>query len=198
LIYGLIGTAIGASQWSANPWFVTAKQAIATYLIDRGWSWPLDAHAPWWLLTNYAEQNDVFNLLDGSMIVAYIGLTALLLGTWISLSLIAAGRLVGLTRVRQALGLSYALTPVAGVGAFLGLSALTVTLLTSAGVNTHWAAATRAALLGGAVLWSEQLLWRLIAKSGEQGVSRRLAAWFVASIGLWTVAATWILMFFVW
>ncbi|MEZ5628612.1 MAG: 4Fe-4S binding protein, partial [Rhodocyclaceae bacterium] len=80
LVYGLIGTAIGAFQWSASPWFVQAKMAAAEWLIERDSYTLLGDNAPWWLLTHYPEASDVFTWLDGLMILAYIGVAALLIG----------------------------------------------------------------------------------------------------------------------
>src|SRR5262249_32935077 len=65
ILFGMMGIAVGAFQWSSSPWYVAAKQALAEWLIDHGVTWPLEAVAPWWLLTNYPAQNDILSLLDG-------------------------------------------------------------------------------------------------------------------------------------
>ena len=78
LIYGLIGTAVGAFQWSASPWFVQAKITVANWLIEHDSFFLLGDDAPWWLLTHYPAASDVFTWLDGLMILAYITVTAVI------------------------------------------------------------------------------------------------------------------------
>ncbi|WP_204276561.1 hypothetical protein, partial [Klebsiella aerogenes] len=53
ILFGMIGLAIGAFQWSSSPWFIEAKQAGATFLIAHGITWPLEHSLPWFVLTNY-------------------------------------------------------------------------------------------------------------------------------------------------
>lgn len=72
LMFGMLGVAIGAFQWTISPWFVQLKQAAAEWLIDRDILWPLESGAPWWLLTNHPEAGDVFTWLDGAAILAWI------------------------------------------------------------------------------------------------------------------------------
>ena len=52
----------------ANPYFIPVKQRIAEWLIERNVMWPFDENAPWWLLTNYPDQRDVFSWLDGGLV----------------------------------------------------------------------------------------------------------------------------------
>ena len=69
VLFGLMGIALGAFQWSASPWFIDAKQALAGWLIDRGLLWPLETSAPWWILTHYPGANDVLTVLDGVLLL---------------------------------------------------------------------------------------------------------------------------------
>ncbi|OYW25028.1 MAG: hypothetical protein B7Z55_00525, partial [Planctomycetales bacterium 12-60-4] len=41
LVFGMLGVALGAFQWSASPWLVAAKQAAAGWLVDHEVWWPL-------------------------------------------------------------------------------------------------------------------------------------------------------------
>ena len=136
LVYGVLGIAVGAFQWSGSPWFVTVKQAVAGWLVAHDSFWLLQDNAPWWLLTHYPGANDVFSWLDGLLILFYIGATALVLGSWILLWLF------GVQRILRQDGflwqLAYSLIPLAGVSVFLGLSMLTVTMLRAEGMMLSW------------------------------------------------------------
>jgi hypothetical protein len=191
LIFGVLGVALGAFQWSSSPWFVAAKQGAATWLIDRGWMWSLASDIPWWLLTHYPAKNDVFTWLDGAMIVAYIGATALVVSAWTFVWLAVAGRLARISPWR----LAYALVPMAGVSVFVGLSALTVTLLRAEGLAMHWVSWARGLLLALGVVWSAWLAWRIA--HGRGALSRAaVVTGAVAASAL--VVWLWIEMFYLW
>lgn len=195
LVFGLIGTAIGAFQWSASPWFVQAKLAIADWLIERDSFFLLGDDAPWWLLTHYPQASDVFTWLDGLMILGYIGAAALLIGGWISLWLRLAGVLSG--RRRAHLQLAYALIPLGGIGVFLGLSALTVTLLSAEGIEIARLGLIRGLLLGSASLASLVLAARMIARMALPlgRAAATLGAFAVAAAG---AVLPWVTMYYLW
>ncbi len=136
-----MGVAVGAFHWSASPWFGALDQMAADALVDAGVLWPLEHSAPWWLLTNYPGQNDVLTLLDGAMLLAYIGATALVCGVVLDGLLAAAVRAAGPWSWPRFHHLAQALIPMAGCGVFLGLSATTVTLLHNEGLS--WPAGSR-------------------------------------------------------
>ncbi|WP_246591020.1 4Fe-4S binding protein [Georgfuchsia toluolica] len=193
LIFGTLGVAIGAFQWTVSPWFVQLKQAAAAWLIERDMLWPLDDSAPWWLLTHYPEAGDVFTWLDGTAILAYIGAVTLALGGGIWLLVVLAAWLAR----RDWRSLALGLTPLAGIGLFLGLSMMTVTHLRAEGVPLGWVGMTRDMLLLAGVAWSAWLGVRLAA-AGKTGATRRAlgAAVYLAAVA--AIAATWILIFHVW
>lgn len=195
LVYGLIGTAIGAFQWSASPWFVQAKMAAAEWLIERDSYALLGDNAPWWLLTHYPEASDVFTWLDGLMILAYIGAAALLIGGWISLWLRLAGWLTG--RARAHLQLAYALIPIGGAGVFLGLSALTVSLLAAEGIDIAHLPLIRSLLLAAASLASLVLAGRMLSRMALSAsrVALVLATFTAAGAG---AVLPWVVMYYVW
>lgn len=195
LLYGIIGTAIGAFQWSASPWFVQAKIAIAEWLVERDAYALLADDIPWWLLTHYPEANDVFTWLDGLLILAYIAITALVIGGWISLWLRIAGRM--LRDPGAHLRLAYALVPLGGVGVFLGLSGLTVTLLAAEGVTLTALPEARGALLVVATLGS-LALGAIHLQRSPAAPARRIVA-----LGAFAAATAgsflpWVVMYFVW
>lgn len=198
LVWGVIGVAAGAFQWSASPWFVAAKMKAAEWLVERDSFLLLQDNAPWWLLTHYPQANDVFTWLDGLGILAYIGATALVLGGWITLWLRAAGALLPGDSRQNAHRLAYSLTPMGGFGVFLGLSAMTVSLLKPEGLTFEWLPDARAAVLGFAVLWSALLAARMTA-SGRKAASWRAAGAFACTLAAIAGAASaWVMLFFGW
>ena len=189
LLFGLLGVALGAFQWTVSPWFVSLRQAAAGWLIDHHAEWLLADSPAWWLLTRYPAENDVFTWLDGAAILIWISGVALLLGGSAWLCVRAAAGLAGREWSRLALGF----VPLAGIGLFLGLSMLTATHLRAEGAALGWLADLRAALLIIAVLWSAALGWRLLAATRH-----RVAAFAVWLLPVLPVAANWWLIFFVW
>ncbi|HLD65069.1 MAG TPA: 4Fe-4S binding protein, partial [Pseudomonas sp.] len=124
LLFGVIGLAMGAFNWTLSPWFIALKQGLATWLVERDLLWPLQDNAPWWLLTHYPEVNDSFSWLDGASILLYLASSALLLGGGLWLLLRLAARLAGQPALYPSLALS--LIPLGAGGLFLGLSSTTV------------------------------------------------------------------------
>lgn len=180
LCLGLLGVATGAFHWSMSPWFVEAKQVLAEWLVAHQWWWALATDIPWFLLTHYPENNDIFSWLDGFMILAYIAATASVIGGGTLLASAAAAFLSDGTRGRwrvQAL----ALLPLGGVSVIVGLSMLTVTLLRGEGLQLAWISLSRLLLLGGAGLWSGSLGLRLVWRGSASRV-RRMAALPVALV----------------
>lgn len=197
ILFGLMGIAVGAFHWSASPWFIDAKQAIAEWLIDRGASWPLEWSAPWWLLTNYPDHNDVMTLLDGAVLLGYIAATAVVMGAGLSALMALATRSLGPWSWRRFHHLTQALIPLAGCGVFLGLSALTVTMLRAQGLSLPWVGTLRAALLAGAVAWSIVLAWQVSARWANGAARRSIATLCVAAAAA-LGTAPWILLYWSW
>ena len=189
LVFGIFGVAMGAFQWSADPWFVSAKTTAAEWMVNRDILWPLADSPAWWLLTRYPEANDVFTWLDGIAILAYIGGVTLVLGGLIFLSLLAAARLARDDWRRIALGL----TPLAGASLFLGLTMLTLTQLRAEGFSFGWLTPARDAILGAGLLWSLFLGFRLLR--ANTGLGSTLAAMLPYAIANVAVAAVWLIQF---
>lgn len=196
-IFGLLGLAIGAFQWTANPHVVSVKQRIAEWLIERDVLWPLADNAPWWLLTHYPEQRDVFNWLDGAMVVGYIVGTGLAMGCVLSLLLAVGVRILGPWQRQRFYHLTQALIPLAGCGVFLGLSALTVSLLKAEGIHLGWVNSARLLLLAGGTLWSLRLAVGVVSQYPSRW-TRRAVALALFAIALATVDCAWALMFWIW
>lgn len=196
IVFGLLGVAVGAFHWLASPWFIAMKQALAEWLVDAGVMWPLEWSAPWWVLTNYPDQNDVLTLLDGAVLVGYIVATALLLGGAISALLALATWALGPWAWPRFHHLAQTLIPLAACGVFLGLSALTVTMLRSEGLSLTWVDAARLVLLAASALWSVWLAWRVAGLSAH-GLRRGLAASCIAGVAV-LIFGGWGLLFWIW
>ncbi|AOB32106.1 hypothetical protein AKI39_17390 [Bordetella sp. H567] len=203
VVFGMMGIAMGAFLWSASPWFVTIKQAAATWLIDKDIMWPLADNAPWFILTHYPEVNDAFSWLDGATILFFIAATTAVVGGALYAALWLADRLLPAVQGRSRWGgaglhkLAQPLIPAAGIGVFLGLSATTITLLKHEGVHALWANPVRFTLLTLAVGWSLRLAWRVMGQR-TPSIGRRLAAWLVFAAGMVPFCLAWVLFFVTW
>lgn len=193
IVFGLMGVAAGAFHWTSSDLYISVKQWLAEQLLARGLSWPLEPVLPWWILTNYPQANDVLTPLDGAVLVGYIVATALLIGSIVMLCLAAATRVAAPWKTRRLHHLAQGLVPLAGCGVFLGLSAITVTMLRTEGLALSFVDALRAVLLIGASLWAAVFGWRILGLSAK-GL-RRIAA-FVPYLGaVATGTASWALLF---
>ncbi len=196
LLFGMLGVATGAFQWSASPWFVSLKQQLAEWFINRDIFWMLDDNAPWWLLTHYPQTNDVFSWLDGVSILLYIAATTVSTGGLILVGLWLAGRIL-----REKTGLpwrlGYALTPLAGLSIFLGLSALTLSMLKAEHIMLVGIPQLRAGLLLLAYGWSAYLLRHMLL-AYKASPWQQWSAWFVIMISSSLVGLSWLMMFFIW
>lgn len=195
LLFGVIGLAMGAFQWTVSPWFIALKQSLAQWLVEHDQLWALADNAPWWLLTHYPQLNDSFSWLDGFSIVAYLGLSSLLLGGALMLVLRLAARLAGDRALYWPLALT--LTPLGGAGLFLGLSATTVKLLRYEGLILDWVQPARAALLLAAMAWSLLLGWQRL-KNADQPMHRQLAASACLLLAVGMIGVGWWLQFWGW
>jgi polyferredoxin len=196
IVVGMIGIAIGAFHWNASPWFIQLKLAAAALVVDHGPQWLLADNAPWWLLTHYPDANDVFSWLDGALIVVYILATAAVTSAAVWASLWIAAQAYPKPTARHAYRLAYALIPLSGLGVFLGLSSLTVTLAKAEGLQIGAVPYLRAAVLALGAAWSLRLAWRQLAD--VRSVSRRVGALAAFACGVAIVVGAWGLLFFHW
>jgi polyferredoxin len=190
IIFGMIGLALGAFEWSAMTAFVSLRSAAVTLVVDHGPAWLLADNAPWWLLTNYPEAHDVFTWLDGGLIITWIVGTALLIGGWLCLWLAVAARSLAGSWRSNAFALAYALVPLAGAGLFVGLSGLPATLAHGEGLRLAWLPLARAALLAGGACWSLWLAYRQL--SGRPGAARRTLSFVAMTVAVGGVLAAWV------
>ena len=84
----------------------------------------------------------------------------------------------------------------AGCGVFLGLSAMTVTLLRTDGIMIPGVALARLALLAGAVIWAAALAWQIGARWVDG--MRRAAMCGLVAMAAGVGASAWVILFWVW
>ncbi len=193
IVFGLLGLAVGAFLWSSSDVYVAVKQAVATWLVRKGILWPLQPLMPWWILTNYPDQNDVLTMLDGAVLIGYILGATILVGGVITAALLAATRIIDRWSMARFHHFAQSLIPLAGCGVFLGLSSLTVTLLRNEGIDLNFIGALRAALLIGAAGWSLWLGWQITALYSKNFV-RRIAAMVPLTAVVVAGCSGWILL----
>lgn len=196
LIYGVLGVATAAFQWTLSPWLRHAKLALAEWLVDHEHFALLDNDVPWWLLTHYPEASDLFTWLDGALILAYLLGGGFLLGSLLLIGPAVAARLVR-TEALTWQRFSLALTPLAAASVILGLSMLTVTHLKAEHLWLGWLPAFRIALLGAGCLGSLWLALSLVRRAMAD-MPRRCTAFMAMLFPTGLMATIWTLVFFIW
>lgn len=199
LLYGLLGIAIGAFQWTVSPWFIQLKQSVAVWLVGHNIMWPFDTeHVAWWMLTHYPENNDVFSWLDGASILVYILMTALVVGSLLALLVGISIRLSRVFHWSAFNHLCQAFIPIAGCGVFLGLSATTVSLLRAEHYALYWVSDVRIALLVVAELGSVWLAWKILGQYNMGHFLRRCFSMLPIFLAMALITYCWALMFWIW
>lgn len=196
LLFGVLGVATAAFQWTVSPWFLHIKLALAEWLVEHDHFALLSDDVPWWLLTHYPEASDLFTWLDGGLILAYLLGGGFLLGGALLIGPAIASRLLRtppLTWQR----FSVSLAPMAAASVILGLSMLTVSHLKAEHFWLGWLPYFRAVLLGAGWLGSVALAWQLIARSAA-GKPSRLLAGLAMLYPPSLMCSIWYLVFFVW
>jgi polyferredoxin len=199
LVVALMGVAAGAFHWTTSDVFIQIKQAIAEWAVDNGAMWLVEPVAPWWLLTNYPDQHDVMVPADGITLIAFVLGTAAVIATAVFAALALATRALGQWAWPRFHHLAQCLIPIAACGVFLGLSALTVTMLRVEGLDLPLVPEGRALLIGGAGLWCLVLAWQITGvHAGPRAAARprRIAATTAASLAIAVGVMSWVTLFF--
>ena len=196
LVYGVLGVATAAFQWTVSPWFLHAKLALAEWLVEHEHFALLDNDVPWWLLTHYPEASDLFTWLDGALILAYLLGGGFLLGSLLLVGPAGAARLLKSEQLSWQ-RFTLALTPLAAASVILGLSMLTVSHLKAEHLWLGWLPWFRVTLLGAGCLGSLWLAFRLLSWSTAK-TGRKLLAAGAMLLPVAVMASVWSLVFFIW
>jgi len=196
LVYGVLGVATAAFQWTLSPWLLAIKLAAADWLVEHDHFALLDNDVPWWLLTHYPEASDLFTWLDGALILGYLLVGGFLLGSTLLIGPAIAARLLKTEHLSwQRFTLS--LTPLAAASVILGLSMLTVTHLKAEHFWLGWLPYFRVTLLSAGCLGCLWLSLGLVRQS-TTGILKGALALIVMLLPVTLMATIWTLVFFVW
>lgn len=198
LVVALMGVAAGAFHWTTSDIFISIKQAIAEWAVDHDVMWLVEPVAPWWILTNYPDLHDVMVPADGITLIAFVLGMAAVIAAAVFAALALATRALGSWAWPRFHHLAQCLIPLAACGVFLGLSALTVTMLRAEGVDVPFVAEGRAALLAGAALWCLVLAWQITgvhAGTQPRALPHRIKATLAAALAIAAGLASWSTLF---
>ncbi len=187
LVFGMIGLALGAFQWSVSPWFASATRWAAGWLVAHQMPWLFHSPGHWWILTDYPQTNDVFTWFYGGMLLIYVLMEALLLGGWT----IAWMRFVGVATGRAWQAFACVLVPFAGTSLFVGSSLVTTAQLAHDNVTLPWVSEIGMALLVLAAIWGTVLAWRTSPRRPFAAATGTLMAFALP-------LAAWAIQFFIW
>jgi polyferredoxin len=200
LLFGVLGIATFAFQWTVSPWFLQLKMTLATWLVEHDHFALLGDNAPWWLLTHYPQASDVFTWLDGLMVLAYILVGGLLLGAALLLGPLIAAALARHAAPAFAMSwqrFAFTLTPLAAASVLLGLTMTTATQLRGEHLLLLWLPTARALLLTLGCLGSLWLAFALV-KKGIAALPARAGAFLALCLPVALMAGLWGAAFFVW
>lgn len=161
LLYGVLGLAVGAFQWTVSPYFVLLKLRLADFLIEHEIELLFRDDMPWWVLTHYPQQADVFSLLDGLCLLLYMLIFSAGIG---SLFLVATRLAAKILPSQNWRSLSMVYLPLGGISLFLGLSMMTLTQLRAEAYILPIVNEMRAILLLIAAIWTAMLIRRKCAQ----------------------------------
>lgn len=196
LVYGVLGVATAAFQWTLSPWLLAIKLAAADWLVEHDHFALLDNDVPWWLLTHYPEASDMFTWLDGALVLGYLLIGGFLLGSALLVGPALAARLLK-TPALNWQRFVLALTPLAAASVILGLSMLTVTHLKAEHFWLGWLPYFRVTLLAAGCLGSLWLAFGLVRKAPASFMNSTLAL-IAMLLPAGLMASVWTLVFFIW
>ena len=194
IIYGLLGISLGAFNWSTSNLLQHVKIFLATWFINNNIMWPFATNAPWWIFTNYPAYSDVFSWLDGILVIGYIVIFALCIGSIITLILCIVLKILGKFEILVFNHLSQSLIPIAGCGVFIGLFSNTISILREENIIFTSMTMSKFILLWCASIWSVYLSWQIIGRY-SQSILRKVISFIFLLIVYGVINYSWVLLF---
>jgi len=162
-LFSATGLALSAFHWLVNPFYVQYKQAIGGLLLDAGFGDWIGWSGPWWMMVNYPEGGDVFNLVDFISVTSFMLLSmtgiAVILFFLTALSALLLREQAPLMETITKLGYLYA--PVALVSLVIGLGLILFQSLGAFGLSKGIIQMMQGVFFAGGGIWSLYLAVRL-------------------------------------
>lgn len=162
-LFSATGLALGAFHWLVNPLYVRYKQAVGGPFLNAGLGDWIGWSGPWWMMVNYPEAGDVFNLVDFISITSFLFLS--MAGVAVTLFLLTALSAL-LLRDRGPLResitrLGYLYAPVALVSLVIGLGLILFQSVGAFGLSREAIRMIQGIFFAGGGIWSLYLAVRL-------------------------------------
>jgi polyferredoxin len=198
IIYGLGGIALAAFQWTNSFWFQHFRTLIESWLLVHNIEWAFKTNAPWWILTNYPEQGDVFSWIYGIEILSYILIAGFIFGSTSAILIGVAVTASGEWTLKRFNHLSQSLIPLLASSIFIGLLANTFTMLQKyANLGFLHANYFKGALLFLSTGWSSYLAFNII-KQQTSALARRCASFLLMFLVFALIDYCWFLTLYIW
>ncbi len=157
------GLALGAFHWLVNPLYTGYKQAVGDFFLNIGLGDWIGWSGPWWVMVNYPEGGDVFNLVDFISVTSFMLISmsgvAMILFLLTALSALLLRETAPLLKTVSRLGYLYA--PVALVSLVIGLGLILFQSLGAFGLSKGTIQMMQGILFSGGGIWSIYLAFRL-------------------------------------
>ncbi|MEK7313462.1 MAG: 4Fe-4S binding protein [Deltaproteobacteria bacterium] len=181
-IFAATGLSLGAFYWQSSQVFVEYKQSLGGLLMDMGLTNVIGWSGPWWLMVNYPQAGDVFNLLDAVSIITFmLGMTVFVGGV---LFLVTALSSLCLKRddliLSEVFALGYAYAPVALVSLVAGLGGMLFDGMAESGIASAF---IKQSLFIAGIIWSAHISFKL--------ANRRVLPAVILSAGVIFIAFLW-------
>lgn len=163
-LFSATGLALSAFHWQVSPFYIQYKQAIGGLLLNIGLGDFIGWSGPWWMMVNYPEAGDVFNLVDFISVISFMLVSmsgvAIVLFLLTTLSALISKNKDPLTVTVSRLGYLYA--PIALVSLVIGLGLILFQSLGAFGLSRGSIQMIQGVFFAGGGIWSFYLAFRLI------------------------------------
>ncbi|MFZ3073091.1 MAG: 4Fe-4S binding protein [Thermodesulfobacteriota bacterium] len=159
-IFVATGLSLGAFYWQSSLVFVMYKQSLGGLLMDMGLANVIGWSGPWWLMVNYPQAGDVFNLLDVVSIITFmLGITVFVGAVLFLVTVLSSLCLKKNDSIlSEVFALGYAYAPVALVSLVTGLGGMLFDGMAESGIASGF---IKQSLFIAGIIWSAYLAFSL-------------------------------------